>query len=184
MFGTGSNLYPNKRTNILRNEQTMTQKADDKVYIVVNKDGVPMYGTKVCSNKGSATRSMAPHLAGILHHQIGYDSPLAEVNREANPGYGIPKPVHDRAIDDLVDKMRNTPNYLHQNGNKSITRSLVEDYNKIITDLTDDWHVAEVGLKSPYKVLKIDLCEECGGHRDVMGVKNIAKRLCKNCRRP
>jgi len=162
----------------------MTTKADDRVFIVVNKDGVPMYGTKVCSNKGSATLSMAPHLAGIIFDKIGYDGPLADIHRKANQGYGVPKPVHDRAIDDFVDDMRHTPCYRHKNGNKSITRSLVEDYNKFIIELTDDWHVAEVGLSSPYKVLKIDLCEDCGGHKDVRYIKNTAQRLCRNCRRP
>lgn len=126
-----------------------------KVYLVVDKDGVPMYGTKVCSNKGAATRSMAPHLDGMLREKIGYSGPLSDVDRKANPGYGVPKPVHDLAIDDFVDDMRTTTSYQHKHGNKNITRSLVEEYNKIVIELTDNWHVAEVGLTSPYKVCKV-----------------------------
>lgn len=131
------------------------QQADDKVYIVVNKDGVPMYGTKVCSNKGAATRSMAPHLHGMLHSEIGWSGPLYDLHRKVNPGYGVPKSISKAAIDDLVDELRNTPSYQHKHGNKDITRSVVEDYNRIVRKLTDDWHVAEVGKSSPYIVSKV-----------------------------
>ena len=162
----------------------MKTKADNRVFLAVDKNGVPMYGTKVCSNKGSATLSMAPHLASIIFDKIGYDSPLADVHRKAQQGYGIPKPVHDRAIDDFVDEMRHTSCYKHKNGNKSITRMVVEDYNALIIDITESWRVVEVGLDSPYKVLEIDLCEDCGGHKDVRYIKNTAQRLCRNCRRP
>jgi len=163
----------------------MSTKADDKVFIVVNKDGIPMYGTKVCSNKGSATRSMAPHLDAMLRTKIGYNGPLADIHNKANPGYGVPKTVHDQAIDDLVDEVRSNYNnrVRYQVGNKSVTRRDVEDYNVIIKELTDNWHVAEVGQSSPYKVLKIDLCEDCGGWYDVRYANNQAtKRLCRNCR--
>jgi hypothetical protein len=162
----------------------MTTKTDDRVFMVVDRNGMPMYGTKICSNRGSATQSMTPHLNGIIYDKIGCDNPMADIHRQAQEGYGLPKPVHDREIDDLVDKMRNTSCWPHKAGNKAITRTLVEDYNDLIREVTDNWRVAEVGLKSPYKVLEIDLCDECNGWYDVRGFKNQSQILCRNCRRP
>ena len=163
----------------------MSTKTNDKVFIVTNKNGMPMYGTKVCSNKGAAARSMAPHLDSIIWDRVGYDTHLGQIHRKAQKGYGVPKVIHDRAIDGFVDEMRHKPDYQHKHGNKAITRSLVEDYNAIIEEITDTWFVAEVGANSPYKVLKIDLCEDCGGWYDVRYANNDAlKQQCRNCRRP
>lgn len=160
----------------------MTAKIDNQVFMVVNRDGMPMYGTKICSTRGSAAQSMTPHLNRILYDKIGYDSPLTDIHRQAQKGYGMPKPVHDLSIDDFVDEIRHTPCYGHTNGNKAITRTLVEDYNDLIREVTNDWHVVEVGLNSPYKVLNIDLCEDCNGWYDVRCVRNTNQKLCRNCR--
>lgn len=154
-------------------------------FLVVNKDGIPMIGTKVCATRGGAKNSMAPWLNAQVYDKVGYNTPMARVHQKAQEGFGIPKPIHPNRIHDLVDELRHTPTYSHKYGDKSITILLAEDYNKLIEEIVDEWHVAEIALtENTYKIKKMDLCEDCGGHKDVRFIKNTAQRLCRNCRRP
>lgn len=113
-------------------------------FIVVDRFGIPLVGTKVCATARGAKNSMAPWLNGFLHDKIGWEGSLKDINDKAQEGYGIPKPIHAARIDEVVDEMRTMSNYQHPHGNKKITRELVEEYNQIVEDIVDEWSVKKL----------------------------------------
>lgn len=113
-------------------------------FIVVDRFGIPLVGTKVCATARGAKNSMAPWLNGFVHDRIGWQGSLSEIDQKAQTSFGIPKPVHPDRIDDFVDEMRSVSNHTHPHGNKKITRELVEEYNEIIEEIVDEWSVKKL----------------------------------------
>lgn len=113
-----------------------------------DRHGNPLIGTKVCSTKSGASNSLSPHVNRMIGNKLGWQGLLAEINAEANKGCGIPRPIADSQIDAFVDHMKNGTNtWRKAYGSPDMTRKLVEEYNEIVREFTDDWHVAEIEIK-------------------------------------
>ena len=153
-------------------------------WLVVDKQGIPMVGTKVCATRTGAKNSLAPHLNGELDHRIGWDdSAYRSIHKEAQRGCGVPKLVHPDRIDDLVDTVRSKPTWSHKHGDKRVTRVEVERYNEIVKEIIEPWEVVEVSTRPrTHKVMEGSPCGQCGGLKDVRYIKNFSEYRCRICR--